>query len=798
MKHPKILLLILLLTAGYVVLGLSRIGFNVDILKLLPQGLHQVKGLSLYLENFAHPDELIVTLKADDTVSAECATHAVAEALRKEPLLVRRAAESPPWERDPSQLSEFLAYLLVNQSPKRAAALAERLSAANAGMTAKASLEEMGETFSVRDMLLLGADPYRLASDLPGSDLLGGEGQAGFVSPDGTFRAIYVTSAVAFRNYRETAEWLGTIRKLCSSALKKTPSVRLGFTGEPAFVAEIATGMQRDMVTSAIGTLALITLLFWICYRRIVPLAWLLLLLLLVFLLSLATAGFLLDRLTAIGAGFASVMIGLSVDYGYFVYQRSLGHTGGCRSLRRDCLRNILWTAGTTAAAFFSLNFSSLPGLSQFGNMVGIGVCIGAAVMLGIYPPLTLRFRKREARAEAPTQRPVAYPGRLIRSGELLAGALVIALLGSLAWKGFPKADFSPSLLRPRQSPAQQALEEFSKRLGGDREGRLNLVVSGANEEEVLSRLQGLDGKLEEARRRGDLKSFLSPLPVWPDRRNQQANMPILTGLLPSLPRLQQTLLEHGFNEEAFLLTSSVFGRIGEWNPLPPLLLPDNEASSWILERTIRHGNGSFLALGLLEALPGREGALTDSFSAEGIYPVSWEMLGRELGRAMPSEIMRISLALMGGILVILAFGLRSFRAVALFALTTVLVLACLAGAMSLLGMTWGFFNLAAVLLLLGTGTDYSILLLLALRRNGGDTRAARRELGTVILLCSISAAAGFASLAWAGNQGLAALGKTCALGLLLDAAVSYFLLPRAWNLIQGPRDVRISPPVAI
>ena len=30
-----------------------------------------------------------------------------------------------------------------------------------------------------------------------------------------------------------------------------------------------------------------------------------------------------LKELTVIGAGFASVMIGLSVDYGYFIYQRS-------------------------------------------------------------------------------------------------------------------------------------------------------------------------------------------------------------------------------------------------------------------------------------------------------------------------------------------------------------------------------------------------------------------------------------------------------------------------------------------
>ena len=135
--------------------------------------------------------------------------------------------------------------------------------------------------------------------------------------------------------------------------------------------------------------------------------------------------------------------------------------------------------------------------------------------------------------------------------------------------------------------------------------------------------------------------------------------------------------------------------------------------------------------------------------------------------------------------LVILGLAFRSLRAVGLFAVTTALVLACLAGAMSLLGMKWNFFNLAALLLLLGTGTDYSILLLLALKRNGGDAPAAQRELGFVICLCVSSAAAGFGTISWANNLGLASLGQTCALGLVIDALISLFLLPRAWALLH-------------
>ena len=188
---------------------------------------------------------------------------------------------------------------------------------------------------------------------------------------------------------------------------------------------------------------------------------------------------------------------------------------------------------------------------------------------------------------------------------------------------------------------------------------------------------------------------------------------------------------------------------------------------------------------------------LIDSFHDAGVFLVSWNALGEDLKRTMPQEILQVSLALMAGILLILAIGLRSFKALGLFAATTALVLACLAGAMALFGMKWGFFNLAAVLLLLGTGTDYSILLLLALKRNGGDTAQARKDLGLVIFLCCTSAAAGFGSLGWAGNMGLATLGKTCALGLLIDGVISLFLLPKAWDLLHPPAPIpRPLPPL--
>jgi predicted exporter len=789
MKRNRLLWIALIaLVLLYIGAGLSRISFNIDILRLLPTHLRQVEGLSLFLKNFALPDELIVTLDAPDAETAKSSAEALAKALRNHPDLVKNAVAEAPWESNPAGLSEFLSFLLLNQPEKKILEIKERLSPSQAESTAESTLEELNTTVSPQQIAILGYDPYRLFSSLSQSSLVGSTQTSEFSSSDGKFRVLYIQSVKPFANYTQTAEWLKSIRKICTEA-NPDKKVALGFTGEPAFVAEISTGMQWDMISSALVTLALISLIFCLCYGEFSPLRWLIVMLHLIFLLSLATAGLFLKELTVVGAGFASVMIGLSVDYGYFIYQRSLHHSGSLRALQWHCLQNIVWTSGTTAAAFFALNLSSLPGLSQLGNMVGMGVCIGALVMLGIFAPISMRFAKKSTALPTSRLEPLVASPFFAKIGTSLSLGMILLLLGALLLKGFPESDFSASTFRPRNSNSQASLEKLYARLHDDR-GFLSLIVTGKSADEVLARLRQVQSQIDQDLQKGMVKSFLSPLPLWPEATLQKSNLLTLDSLSSELPRLRETLLHSGFSPDAFALTSAVVHQAHTWNSSLLPVWPSGETSEWILRRMVCHHQDQFLALGIMEPTPGSEEALLKSIQGEGIYLVSWGTLGEELKRKLPREILHVALGLLAGIIVILLFALRSFRAVLLFTLTTALVLLCLAGAMSLFGMKWGFFNLAAVLLLLGTGTDYSILLLLAFKRNGGDAIAAQRELGVVIFLCCTSAAAGFASLAWASNMGLATLGKTCALGLLIDGMISLFLLPKACHLLLRKKTV--------
>jgi predicted exporter len=781
------------LALALVIGGLSRISFNVDILRLLPQHLPQVEGLSLLLQHFAQPDELMITLEAPDADSAEAAAESLAEALGGHRDLVKRAVARPPWEKAPADLGELLAYQLLNQPPEALAKVLDRLSPARASATAREALEEVSDSFSPETIALRGYDPYGLTALLPLTSFA--QGSSEFASTDGTFRVIYVESATPLQNYVDAIRWTGEIKRLCQE-WNRSRQLALGFTGQPAFVADISGSMQQEMSLTGGCTLLLIAGIFWLCYRRIRPLAILLVMLALTFVVSLALAGWVLDQLTVIAVGFASVMIGLSVDYGYFVFNQAMHGPNSLPELRRRCVMNIAWTCSTTAAAFFALNFSSLPGLSQLGNLVGIGVLVGAAVMLGIFAPLALRNQRR-APIAAPVfaERIVGSP-RFLRIGAWLTLAVVGTLLAALFIKGPPGIDFSANTMRPRVSEAYTAMAKLASRLTND-QGVLTLVVQGSTLGEVATRLREAERQLEAAVQQGHATAFQTALPLWPDAAHQRDNLAQVAPLARDVPRLRQTILDAGFTESASVLTESVLGQWGTWQAQPTPIWPSNNASTWILRRLVKrdhpseNGSSEFLASGIVYPAPGHEDALLNTIGGQGIYLVSWEQLGRELKHVVPGEMFRVIAALFIGVVGILAIGLRSARAILLFVVATAIVVASLAGAMTLLGGTVGLFSLAAVLLLLGTGTDYSILLLLALRRNGGDVSGAQRELALVILLCSSSAIAGFGSISWANNLGLAELGRTCAIGLALDAAISLFLLPPAWGLLQKWRDKR-------
>ena len=108
-------------------LGLWRLRFDVDILDLLPPDEPTVQGLKLYQQHFTNARELIVTLRAPDSDTAEKLAGELAARLRQQTNLVEDVTWQAPWMERPDQLGELLGWLWFNQPPEDFAALTNRL-----------------------------------------------------------------------------------------------------------------------------------------------------------------------------------------------------------------------------------------------------------------------------------------------------------------------------------------------------------------------------------------------------------------------------------------------------------------------------------------------------------------------------------------------------------------------------------------------------------------------------------------------------------------------------------------------
>lgn len=770
-------------------LGISRISFNVDPLRLLPTDLAEVQGLGLFLEHFTRPDETIVTIAGEDDEAVEEANRILVERFRTTPGLADQIVDRAPWD-DPEGLSEFLAYALLNKPPEQFAELAERFRPENSSSFLQSRLEEMAFALSPQDAVLIGYDPFGLIAPAFGAD--GGDGlmaadASEFQSEDGTLRLIYLTAPgeQGRGDYRGMVERVGAIREVIEATdLPEGIVVRL--TGEPPVVSEISSGMERDIKVSGLTTITVIALIFWFWYRRFRPLCWLVAMLCLIFLITLGIAGLLIRDLTVMNVGFASILIGLSVDYGILIYQSTLRNPGNSAAVRRESQRGICWAAATTSVAFGSLMASSLPGVSELGVLVGLGIAAGAMVMLFVYCNRLASLSGNWPKTAE--DEPVSHPERLFfgpKSTRVLGILTLVFVIGCgvlLLTKGMPEVDFSDRATRPRVSEAYEALDEIkAKLMNGENNGYV--VVTGTGEQ-VRNRLVELGSKLEEASEQGLIIRHTLPTNFVPIANFQRENLNQAVRLILSQEeRLKKELDEAGFADDAVLAFNAILRQWEEWLETDTLIFPKSDVSDRMLHRFVKVVSpDEVMAAGMVVATLDADLRWLQS---EDTQLADWAQTMLALRVHIPGEIMRI-LAILGVIVVVmLGFTFGRLGEIIWVAITISLSLVAMLGSMVLLGLSWNFFNLAAVLLTLGAGLDYSIHMLLGFRRHGQVLRV-QRDVGQALLVCGLSTVAGFGSLAWASNLGLASLGRVCALSLFLNALVAIFLLPMLWNWVHG------------
>jgi predicted RND superfamily exporter protein/lauroyl/myristoyl acyltransferase len=808
LKHPgRWFWLILLLP---IALGLARLRFDVEIFDLLPSNLAAVEGLKLYQQYFANARELIISVKAPSPEDAEAGAREIAQALRTNTVLITAATWEPPWLEHPDQAAELMAYLWLNQPPNVFAELTNRLAPEKLETTLNAAREELASSLSPEDIARLSYDPFgltRLPETVAGAAPSFSQGQDMFSSSDGKFRIIFVQARPELRTYRDCAQWLETVKTIATTAVGAIPNsggVSLGFTGRPAFFAEVAAGMEHDIATSVGGTAVIIAFLFWLAHRRIKPMLWLLTLLALILGSTLALGGLIFGTINVVSMGFAAILLGLAVDYAVVHYQEALAHPNlSIPQIRHAIAPSILWAAVTTITAFLVLNFGGLPGLGQLGSLVGLGVALAALIMIFEFLPPLFPGRNaphgngRETIAEGGVRTPDlshAAPIPLRRRRWVLPVSAAVLLCTILVLMfGLPPIDTTANALRPRKSQAYTTLDEIQAHLNQKREP-VWLVIGGDSVEAVAQRLDQVQSTLARATSNQLLEGYTLPTPLWPRPEYQAENRKLVMQLNAERPLLRQAAQASGFAPASLGFTERLLDTWFYASQQQTIFWPTNPMSEWILQKVVARTHTNDFALGLLNPVVSADASanlvrlarLEAELPKQDVWLSGWQLLGHAIFSRVRSNMWKVVAPMI--VLVLLSLFLAFRRPSEILLSLAVLFLSglCLLAVMRLVGWRWNLLNLMAVPLVLGTGVDYSIFMQLALRRYHGDLEMAYRSVGRALLLCGGTAIAGFGSLAVSSNAGMASLGQVCAVGIGSNMLIAIFLLPVWWERLAG------------
>lgn len=774
--------------------GVARLSFNVDLLKLLPRELPGVEGTVAFQKFHDRPDELLITLASSDGSDIGDLAEDLAARLAAAPGLAGQVQAEPVWRSAPAGLIDLAANSWLNAAPDRLQKLEAELAPERLDAWLHGRIGTIAESFNPLSVALASRDPLGLGVLLTEALDAGGAAASGdgFSTEDGTYHVLKVRAGRALSGYRETSRWLEQVRALVDEWQRTqtaAAAVKIAYTGSPAFEAEIGTGMEHDMSQSLSGITLIVGLLFWLLHRSIRPLAYLLLAMLVTGLLTLGVAGLTFGSLDVMSMGFAVILMGMIEDFGVMGLHEAMRRPdAGFSAIHASVFPSIAWSALTAAAVFASLGLSTLPGIARMGLLTALGIMIGAAVMLYGFLPLVMRGgAMRGARMEIPVglpnSRSVHWPGWL---------ALVLALfcLGSLAMRGLPGVDNHAGVLRPRHCQAFAALLDLQQRMQPDQAGTvwLPMIIRAESPNKLAASLRNLENRLAMAQDSGRSLGHVLPSTLVPDPERQVANLPVLRRIAAARGRLLAAMDAAGFTDEGMAFSRSVLENWEQWGreSATRTRWPSPEVLENLMGPVLRRDAAGITACGFLilrkTANPFASGIVEEIQEDPCVRAGGFEYLTSQLKPLINSEVKRVLLPALAvlGILFFLVFRNARERWVAAASLAFSGLL--LLGAMSAAGMDWNFVNIGAVPLSLGLGLDFNIHMIHALRERGADGHG----LGRALAYCGLSTGLGFGALGLSDNVGLATFGQTSMVGVLATLLTAAFFVPWAWRRLGG------------
>ncbi len=797
-----------LIAAACIAILTTRMRLDTEVLNLLPRGFSSVEGLKTYNTDFAQTRELTFALlcQPDDIDRLEEFAPKFADKIRAQPWCVRVLAGSPMESPEGiHDLQRIALPLLLNLEPgefDRAISILEpqriqqRLAQLRREIEGGSPKPEMELTLDPLGLIAPSLKPFAGSAAM--------ETDQPFTSPDGTMRIFPVVTNQPSISAFDCQKLMKEVNAFRASAIEGWDGGKLEvlITGRSAYVAEISLSMRHDIVATVLSSIALVGAVFFIGFRRWLPLLGMGIALGLCCLIGLAAGLLIFHRLNMVTVGFCAILVGLGVDFAILIYgryqqARSDGavHRAAIADAIHSLGRAIFFGALTTAVGFLALVLSNSSGFIQLGVLIAIGISAAGILMTTIFflfvPPRS-RPPARDWILHAVqnyVQRMLRRPGTILAlSAPILLALLIVAILPQVPLT----FDSSARSMEPKHSRAGTALSLIMEKMPVRWEPVLG-VLRAANAQQLHDYWKALSQHWAQLQRDGKIKGFSTPSALALSPRDMQRNRAQLAHVDFGAARvaLQNALTENRFSTAAF---ASAFQFLDELQAAtaPSFTIPGWRAqlppqSAWWF---------------LIDRYFGHDPLLTTGFVTTHA-PVTTQAQKNELARELPVPSVPITLSgwsytltdlvpwshrqllLISALMAVfdaslLAILYRDGRLWLVQVLTLALAIAAMIASMKLVQLPLNLLNVLAFRLVLAIGVDYGIYVLLVWQRS----EDVARDLAGVtkpVTLAGLTAIAGFGSLGWAHNPILSGLGLACAIGLFWSlAATIFFTLPAA------------------
>jgi predicted RND superfamily exporter protein len=484
--------LVFAIAAAAAILGavlVSRVRFDADVLRLLPQRSAPVRDFEAFLREFGSLDHLYLVFDADDGIGGHAdLVDAYVDRLRRAPEVQDVDTQVFEPGRDWGYLADRELFLLGADAagdalarlrpPRLDAELAharDLLSMPSAGIKGLVQQDPLGLLDALRDRM---GKQHGFVAFNPGED--------GYVSRDGRSRLVIVKPAGAPFDTGFCQALFARLAAIEADTRKAVPPepeaapVRIQAAGAYRVSLEAERLIRREGVTNAVGSLAGLLLVVFAVFRTprvmlygFAPLA-------IAALLTLGVNGLASGSLSPATSGSAGMLFGLGIDGVVLLYLRFLEECRTGRTADEAVARlgptasSVVLAQLTTAATFLALLFIDFPTLQDLGGLVGLGILLCCVLTLLLLPALIPRGSARFSRGLT-----MAWLGRLVERAAIpivVVSAAATLVLGIAA----TRLRLDPTLERLQAQTRGAALErEVAQRFGLPQD---ILVVLGRND----------------------------------------------------------------------------------------------------------------------------------------------------------------------------------------------------------------------------------------------------------------------------------------------------------------------------